>query len=637
MEPIIDEPYSVDDPTPEGRAVKIVREDFSAAKQYLRDFHEECVDRHEHYFAPAIQKNIKKVKTFPVPFTTEQVDQFVADNIEKLWYKDEPCSIYGRNDQDKRDADVKREFMSYQDDSDDIEEKTKQALRNCAICKIAPAVVNYREDYTIAEVEEQVPATDEAGRPIMGMDGMTPITIPEKVKKLVYTYQGATVQLVDPLDFFWTSDKRELYDEFPLMIRVFVTEDWLKQQPFIKQENIKKLREEHATPGYDIEQDLLDERRSNLGFSRNKDNATRKKYEYVEWHGYFDDRQSIVSDQPEKKLYILGVIDGRVCVRMQDAEETFGLGHPNIIVGRIGDEPGEIYGPSIVDKIHSVQHGMDTLFGIWLKSLRQTANPMWVGDGLKLRNKGFENEAGTFVDVMSGAGNLDSVIKRLEMTQISQDIYAGLEMFRQMGQNASGISDIASGVVQKGVETLGEANILEGQASLRMKAGYLRSFEKSFIKPLWEMRNQVNMKYVTDPGYLYAVLEEDAMNWRVATPEQIRANVDFVCEASNRENQRNVVTQQILQLINIVASIPSLAGIPILKLLQKICEDGFNWKQDTIDEIFPVDIIIQQMVAQAQMALGGGVNPQSMPQPKTEGDAVQSANQQFSTPVGEIQ
>jgi hypothetical protein len=617
--------------TPEGRAIAIVRRDFSRAKEYLKNFHRHCVDRYEHYVLPALESNLKKDKYFPVPFITEQVDQLESDMMEKVWYKDEPCSIYGRNDTDKDDADVKREFMSYQDNVDDLHPKTRQAIRNCAICRIAPAVVNYKEEYTMQPMMEDTPAIDpDTGMPILDLDGVTPIMVQREVMRPVYTYQGATVELVDPIDFFWTSEKRELYDEHPMMIRSRCTIDWFKDKKYILHGNLPKLLAQYDTGGSIDEDDLLDDRREILGYT--KDEADKgKQYQYIEWHGYAD-----LDGSGKKKLYIIGVADDRVLLRLQEAEEIFGLGHPNIVVGVIGKEHGEIYGASLVDKIHSIQHGMDSLAGMWLKNLRQTANAMWVIDTTRIVHKNLENEAGTVIEVR---GKPDEAAKRVEPAQISQDIYAGLTMFREMGQNASGLKDISSGVVQEGVETLGEADILASQAAVRSKGGYLRTFEKSFIEPLWKMRNQVNMKFCTDPGYMYSVLEDGLMFWKQATPQEIRSPVDFVCEASNRENQRGVITQQILQAVNLTMKAGDILGpIPLIKLLEKLYEEGFTWKRDEIKELLPVEAIAAQIMErkamQQQEAMGQ--NPQSMPQPKTEGQARQSAQKQTNPNVGQV-
>jgi len=624
-------------PTPEKRAAERVKKDFERAKIYLREFHQHCNDRYEHYIAPSRDSNPDADNSFPVPFTTEQIDQFVADGMDKLWYKDEPCSIYGRNETDKADADAKREFIKYQDIRDDIKAKTRMALFHCALYRIAPAVVNYKEEFTKQEVlEEQQLYYD--NKPVMGMDGVTPLTVPMPVMKDIPVYQGATIELVDPLDFYWTPEKREPYDEHPLMIKSRKSMDWLKKQPYILKSGITELEARMEQRSDEEGEDLLEDRRGQLGFKSDKEHPDNL-HTYVEWQGWF-------SPEPggEKKLYILGWIEGTdICVRMQDHDEIFGLGKPNIIVGVIGRYYGEIYGPSLADKFHSVQHGMDSLMGVWFKNLRQTGNNMWIGNANKIKTKDLKNKPGLFIDCLDDP---DKVLKRVDPAQISGDVYKGIAMFRQMGQNGSGQNEISGGQAQEGVETLGEASILTSQSALRMKGGYLSTFETSFIQPCYTMRNDVNMRFVTDVGYLYSVIEENIMNWRTATPAQIRAGVDFICEASNRENQRQVVTQQIKGALDVVMKlIPFTGPIPAIKLLQKLYEEGFGWKQDSINELLPPELIVQQIMEkqmleqqerevqqQATMAKSGGGGAK----PRTDADMIENTNAANRPQVGEM-
>lgn len=620
--------------TPEERAVAIVNCDYERSKKYLKTFHRQCVDRYHHYVAPGLETNINKDRSFPTPFATEQIDTLKADMMEKLWYKDRPCSIYGRNPADSKDSDAKRAFMAYQDDVDDAHSKVNQAILNCCICKIAPAVVNYKEEYKmVEEIQERPIPNPVTGLPVLGDDGMTPILFPDVVQVKKYSYQGATVELIDPIDFFFTKEKREVYDEHPMMIRQKVSVEWFKSKPYFIKGAVKKLGDiKLKTSDPDDVNDLLDDRRSLLGFDKGEENQPGQ-YDYVEWHGYFDPNNT-----GEKELYILGVVDGEVLMRMQTGEEVFDLGHPNIVVGNIGQEYGEIIGLSLMDKIHSVVHAMDSMMGILFKNLRQTAHSMWAGDDTLLKDNRIVVDAGSFIRTK---GPPKDVIMRLDPVQISTDIYAGLEILRDMGQNASGINDISSGKVQEGVETLGEANILTQQTALRTKGGYLRSFEKSFIEPLYKMRNEVNIRYVTDEGYLYAVLEDDIMNWRKIEPDQVRSDVDFICEASVRENQRAVITQQILQAVNLnLKMIEILGPLPMIKLLEKLYEEGFGWRREDIEELLPVEAIAEQLImrdkAQQQEQMQNE-NPQNMPQPKTEGDAQQSAQKKTETPVGRIE
>ena len=611
----------------DGKAVKQVNKDFKRAEEYLRTFHKQCVDRYAHYTAPGSDSNPNKDKSFPVPFITEQVDTFVSEAMEKIWYKDEPCSIYGRNESDKSDADAKREFMKYQDDTDNLHSKTRQALIHCAICRIAPAVVNYKEETEVKNEWQEVPVYDN-GFPVLGLDGMTPVTRQEMTPTENITYQGASVELVDPIDFYWTPEKRDVYDDQPFMIRSMRSMQWFKSKSFIMQENLKKLVDEERTSyiGDDVQDDLLDERRTGLGMGK-QEAGYDKMYQYIEWHGWFDG-----------ELYIIGVADGDVLVRFEEHRDIFDLGHSNIVVGNIGEEYGEIFGLSIVDKIHSVQHAQDAMMGMYFKNLRQSVNNMWIGDSSKMRTKKLINDAGVFIDVMAGQ-NIDSVIKRIEPDMISRDVYDGMALMRKMGQNASGISDIAAGVAQQGVETLGEANILAGQAATRTKGGYLRAFEKSFIEPLWQMRNHINNRFVTDTGYLYSVLEDNMMNWRVLEPHQLKSEVDFICEASARESQRSVATQQILQAVNMnIKMIDVLGPEPLVLLLKKLYEEGFGWKKSDIDQLLPQAAIQeqQQVRQQQQQAEMSGENPARMPQPLTESNAAKSASTANTPQVGRV-
>ena len=618
----------IDLSTPDGKAVAIVRRDFRKAGRYLDKWHKECIERYKHYVAPGLEKNILKAKQFPVPFTTEQVDQFVADSMDKLFYKNEPCSLYGRNEEDKDDADTKREFIKYQDEVDNIQDKVEQDLKHCAIYGIAPKVINYKEETTTEERIEQVPIMGQNGLPIMGFDGMTPI-MEEKVQEVeVYTYQGATVELVDPIDFFFTAEKRDVYDEYPFMIGSRRTLEWFKSKPYIKQENIKLLTDEER--GVHDDDDLLGERREVQGYSKDDITSHDKEYEYVEWYGHGD-----IGDG--WKLYIIGVVNDKILMRLEEEKEAFDLGHPNIVVGTIAKDFGEVKGFSLIDKFHSVQHAMDSLMGMWLKSLRQTVNHMYVANKNAMVKKGeLLNEQGKIIWTHT---DVDKAIKRFEQQQISRDIYSGLAMLRQMGQFSSGQNDPSGGVAQEGVDTLGEAQMLNTQAALRAKGGYLRTFERTCVEPTWRMRNKINMTFVTDVGYLYSVLDKGIVNWKTISKAQIRSHVDFVCEASNRENQRAVIISQVLQALNLTIKMGEILGpIPIIKLLEKLYEEGFGWGRDTIKEMLPIEAIAQQLLmkqTQDQTA-GQGERPQNMPQPKSEGDAIQGANARNAAPVGMV-
>ncbi|NIP54696.1 MAG: hypothetical protein GWN14_17370, partial [candidate division Zixibacteria bacterium] len=182
-----------DEMTIERIAVERVRKDYKLAKDYLIDWHRECLERYKHYRAPGLSKNILKDNQFPVPFTTEQVDQLRADMMDKLWYKNKPCSIFGRNEEDKSDADAKRKFMDYQDEEDSIFEKTDQAVFHCAIYGIAPAVVNFKVEKETRYIQAEVPIELEDGEYATDLEGNLQFQ-EEEFPQEITVYQGASVE-----------------------------------------------------------------------------------------------------------------------------------------------------------------------------------------------------------------------------------------------------------------------------------------------------------------------------------------------------------------------------------------------------------------------------------------------------------
>jgi hypothetical protein len=283
-----------------------------------------------------------------------------------------------------------------------------------------------------------------------------------------------------------------------------------------------------------------------------------------------------------------------------------------------------------MDKIHSTVHAQDSLMGMLIKNLKQIINVIWIVNARKMKSKILKSDGGSVIEALD---DINNVVRNLEMPALARDIYNGLTLFRQMGQNASGISDIASGVAQEGVETLGEASILTTQAGQRLKE-YLKVFENTFIEPLWQMRNQVNMRFVTDVGYIAKVIEDKIVNWRTFTEGEIRADVDFVCRASNREAQKAVTVQQVIQTLNVVMPLVEAIGPqPILGLLRKLMAEGFNWGEDEIAQVLGNQDNVNGLLGQLGQ---GGIGVQNQPQPQTEGQAIQSANAQFQTNPGQL-
>ena len=660
-----------------------ITKDFNDAETFLRSYHDYCRDAYEMYNNARTYESLRKNHRFPSPLVQQHIDDFVANLMDKIWYNNRPCTIVGREETDKADAHAKQEMMNYQDYEDDMYSKISVFLRDTALYGTCIGQVDYdeRKVRKIIGVNKPIPVLDQfTQEPIINLDGTPayeqdingePVTesVLETVDDVVY--RGAKTKRIDPLNFFFTSDKTPENDDKPIMIRTYVSLDDLEAKSYFF--NLDLVRGE--LPLSDLRDDdsganKIDQnakiKRSARGFNPDIANS-KNKFEYIEWQGRLErtelyeylgktpeEIEYLLGDGNKKSHCIVGLINRRIIVRLE--ETPFDIDCPNIVMGMIQRDEDEPVGLSIVDKLYSAHKGTEDMLGMLFENLKQSVNSMWIINVNSLARTGGQtivNKAGQALEVTSRP---DEAARRVEQPGIAKDFYQILSILNSYGKTSTGNEDILSGKGDPQAETLGEVQIVANQASVKI-INYLRTFE-DFIVNLYSMRNQINVQFI-DQSYAYRVIGESANEWRTIDPRAIRANVDFICEASSRETNKAVITQQILQLIQICIPLyQSGMGLPIRfdKLIKRLCEQGFTWSPDNIEEYFPslklekmgfdIDsMMIQNMLVGLQarqlqstlgmmgplMGAGAGGN---QPKPRNENEAIESANARNQTQVG---
>ena len=632
-----------------------VNKDITNSEDFLSGYRDWCKDMHAIYHSSEKYTSLRKKNKMAVTWVQEDIDQFRAEATDKLWYNSRPCRIVGREDTDKADAEAKQLFMDYQDVEDNIFTKFGLWLRDAALYKACVAQVFYEErterQWVIKDIP--LPMLDEDGLPVIDESGnMIPATmngqiIPsgekEWVLEDVVVYRGATARRIDPSNVLFTIDKVENFDEWPVMVRSFQNRNFFDSEKYFFNKDVldNKEGQSHAS-------DIVAEKK---GLTRTGADRTQKPFEYIEWQAlvdkrafyqykYPDDERKMATVRPgDKVLVIIGIVDKETIVRAD--EDPLKWGRPNIVIGYIDPEEDSPHGRAISQMIESYQKAAEDLNGMQLENFKQSINAMWVINKAALVDKKpIVNKAGTVLLTNDDPGR---VVKRIDQTRVAPDIYLLLEQYRQASQNADGMQDILKGRGERGVETLGESTQVLAQAGLRLRS-YIKHFEESFVVPLYQLRNHINATFI-DQEYAFRVIGDKAGAWRTITPETMRTPVDFVCESSTRETQRAVIVQQMLQFAQI-APLAAQLGQPVRldKMLAELGENGFGWSQEKIEEYFPLirmerqqeggsesvdQMLIQGAMVQMQMpqiqaqaALQGGQHAK----PKSEGDAIQSAN-----------
>ena len=674
-------PAEQNESTFEAKMLQRVKREFSDSKEHVRKWHHECREMDRLYHNEQDYEQMKSARLFPVPFLKQQVDQFVADMLDKLYYRNQPCTLTGREEDDKGDAQAKQEMMNYQDLADDMDETMSMLLYDCAMYRACIAQVDFKDDKIRRRETRDVPVT--RPNPITGeeeklfaMDGQTPLTKRENVVVEDVIYMGPTVKRVHPTNVFFTQDKTNVKDDFPFLIRSFQPRSFFFSETFFfNQSKLGKPKGGKDDPGHTG----MIERARALGLEIKDNTETRKGFEYVERFGKVNKRELYkylkkptrmkaldkfgtevsveLVTKHEKAWAIIGVVDMQIVVRID--ESPYDFDGPSVVMGVIDRKDDFLIGDSIANKAMAAQRGLDRLAGMLFSALKQS-----VARGQVINTNAIDGDTPTITDnnfVLETTGDVREVHKVIDMPRVSPDIHDSMGIVYEWGKDSTGLGDIISGRGDPKAETLGESQLVANQGALRLKK-YLKAFERSLVIPLWSLRNQINMQFLQE-DYVFGVVGKAGEEWRTVTPGQIRANVDFICESAARESNRAVITQQMLQFREVAVDVMN-AGYPVRWdiLAARLGEQGFTWSRDFTEEIIPslklekdgtdINVILQEIMVltlqgkkneAAIAALGGfpaepGQNGNSggggnSPQPITEGDAVTSANQRNATPV----
>lgn len=655
--------------------------DFEAADKFMGEIHQDYLRFYSMFSNAQEYDSIREMKQFPYPMMQIHVDQWRAEALDKIFYSNRPTTVVPGEGTTEEEADAKQKMLDWQDKENRIRTLFSLAIRDCALARYTVAQVSYEERSflkwrAVTIGDDGQPAGDDEGVQLAPVPfGQTPPTSADgKQWRLVVEkrFCGAWVERIAPTDFFITQDKMRVDDEFPIMIRhnhplrYFYSKSYFKNQDQIMDGGGKPNAPESTDTATFQQKEFLPGDR-NAAPSEND-------HETIKWQGMVD-KESLYrylgKDEMEMKTVrkkercraVCYVVDQKVVVRLEDS--PIYSDQPNVVVGFMEAEGESLVGKSLAEKIQACHMAMQENMGILLENFLQSVNAMFVINTSQLkRQKQLINKAGAILET-NGTASVRDVVHRVEQPRVAADIYTLFKMLTETSQKSDGFSDIIGGQGDPGANTLGESTMVFNQSILRVR-DYIRSFETSFIEPLYELRDWINMLLI-DESFAFNVV--GTKTWKRMDPGDVRASVLFVCESATRESNRAVIIQQILQLGQILP-LQNAFGQParIDKMLAGLARTGFNWTEKRIEEIWPLlkmereagssdqidDMLVKnalltqavqivqkmtalgQMQAAQMMAPGGDANggggaapgrgPQSeLPSPTTESDAIVSA------------
>jgi len=583
------EPKQQDDDSYEQKMLKRVNDDMSTAEQF-RSTRQKIVDEYrKQYRNSQYYEEFRAIKEQPLPIAQQLVDQFVALQQDKIGFNNQPARAVGTPGTDPAEVDAIQSMTDWQDYRDGIIGKLGDALNSCAVDGHCVAQVDFLE----TKKWRWRVVNDEFG--------------PDQWQRVEeIDYIGPVVKMIDSNSLYYSGDKKNLADPFPLMVKSPQAREFFDSKPYFFNQTLLDDEEQSTSTKTTDSADIPNVTEERISFT----NVTGRIHDYVEWQapvnkaelyefmvskGMEDQVMSPEGEMPqvdpaETTWAIIGVADKKTVVRLQEA--PFGLNRPNILVGCIQKDGSVFRGIGLLDLIFSLCRGADQAAGMMIENVVQSIDSGWGLDRERVHGATPVINSRNFI--FECDGNPNEVLKRLDQPNLSDPLAALIEFYFTKAKEAAKLPDVTLGRGDKNAETLGENAMAESHATVGLSE-YLRVFEETFLRPLYQMRNEISVELI-DQEFVYGVIGDGAVHWsKPMQPSAVRASVDFICESSTRETNKAVTTSQMTAFLDMAPNLVA-AGTPVgIGAIAKIlAQNGFSMSQETIDTILPLEKLAKE-------------------------------------------
>ena len=590
-----DKEKSRDEGSFEERMLQRVTDDYANASQHRSGARMRTLEFRKQYRNARHYSEWRARKELPLPVAQELIDQFVAQLRQKM--SDRPATVVGTPGTEQSEIDVIQELTDYQDYVDDIKEKMAVALRDIAVDGFTAAQVDFTEKHTDkwSIVEEEVDAPEDQTY-LHRWRGVMPTKIKRTWKQVpVTTYMGPRVKVLDTLSVYWTQDKKELNDPHPIMVATDQPRDYFNSEPYFKNQDQIDEDETGAEVSVNMEDGEMPSANDPVA---EPDGPTANNHHYIEWQGrvnrselykYSKDGQSPEGDEPkidpnETVWAICGVVDKKTVVRLHQLRT--GQDGPNLIIGCLQHDGSVFNAVGIMDMIYALCRSADRAGGMMETNIIQAIDAGWGIDVDRIRDKNPIVNTRNFI--LNTDGNPSEIIKRIDQPDMAEALFRLIAFYFEEAKKASRLTDITLGRGDPAAETLGESSMAESNSTTGLN-DYLQTVEATFVRPLYQMRNAINVNLV-DRAFVYAVVGDGALHWRdPVDPSKIRASVDFICESSTREANKGIVTAQMLKVLDLSSTlIAAGVGLDATEATRLLFRDGFGLSKEQIEMLLPL-------------------------------------------------
>ena len=249
---------------------------------------------------------------------------------------------------------------------------------------------------------------------------------------------------------------------------------------------------------------------------------------------------------------------------------------------KIDEESGQLIGKGLLEKVEKLGLMIDGLYNNIIDNMNLINNrPIYINKSAGMKKQQVVFGPGK---VWEGRTAPRDALMVVDSPDISQSVWLLIRLLTSHFKEYTGVTDPVLSSSSSGEQTATEFAGLLASAATR-NALHERTVEETFLKPLFRMWIIMNQQYLTDEFYLRMDKGAEYEFLRVK-PEDLQGLFDIEFEGSSKQQSAAVLASQIMQLIQINASLPVMVN-DLPKLVNRLQKDAFEW-QDSEQYLNPM-------------------------------------------------
>jgi hypothetical protein len=301
---------------------------------------------------------------------------------------------------------------------------------------------------------------------------------------------------------------------------------------------------------------------------------------------------------------IVEIIDEAHCIRIQQNPYWF-QAPPFVFARYILPFPGDFYGRGLPEVLLAMQSQLDDVMNQSMDSVTLTLNPLTIVDPSAAPNAdSFEVEPGGIWWANPQA------IKQFTFPDLS-DVgikNAGMlkGMISELSDNQPQIPDPIAGKAR----STGQAELAIGEWQTDL-FNFIEQISVEALNPFTGMVHSLIQQNISDDTVIKITGKlANEYIYKVATPEDLIGRYDFKWIGSIQSESQSVKTQQMLNLLKILPSIPPNAGIKInwQNFMIRVLKEGFQLRN--VEEIVETDRMkssVPPLIENRILEMGGNI------------------------------